>query len=627
MNDRSTDVQVSARRWWPEFLIIGQQRMRSQVRILALSMVVGIVAGIAAVVFYVATEAAAYYALDGLAGYRPKPSPGGEIHFSWMPPTEHPFKPWLLVVIPTVGGLLAGLIIYTLAPEAEGHGTDSAIAAYHQRQGYMRPIVPVVKIVASALTIGSGGSGGREGPIAQIGAGFGSALAGMLKLRPAERRILLAAGMGAGIGAIFRAPVAGALFASEVLYSSPEFEPEVILPAALSSVIAYSTFGAIFGWTPLFTTPELAYGSPVELLGYTVLALCMVPMAMLYTRTFYGLTALFKKLPGPRHIRPAIGACLTGLIAVALYYGFDSQQPLSVLAFGYAAVQGVLTETESMGIALLLAIAFGKLLTTSLTIGSGGSGGVFGPSMVIGACAGGALGLALQKLWPALVPNPASYAVVGMAGFFAAAAKTPFSTLIMVGEMTGGYLLLLPALWGCTVSFMLSDRQSIYSQQVESRTRSPAHRGSYLRDSLAGATVGQLMVRDETRTLKPGDTLHTVFGRFDHSTVTVLPVVDDLQRLLGVVELEEVYLASQTPTVQGLLLAADLMSEVTPTVPEETLESVYSVLVENDWMALPVVNNLQERQVVGMVRRHEVASAYLRLLSGIKPAAAAAQEG
>ena len=204
-------------------------------------------AGLAAIVFYVATEAASYYAMDGLAGYRPQPHPGGEITFSWMPPTTRALTPWLLVVIPTIGGLLAGWVIYTFAPEAEGHGTDSVIAAYHQHQGYMRPRVPIVKVIASALTIGSGGSGGREGPIAQIGAGFGAALADLLRLRPAERRVLLAAGMGAGIGAIFRAPVAGALFASEVLYSSPEFEPEVLLPTALASVIAYSTFGAVFG--------------------------------------------------------------------------------------------------------------------------------------------------------------------------------------------------------------------------------------------------------------------------------------------------------------------------------------------------------------------------------------------
>jgi CIC family chloride channel protein len=146
--------------------------------------------------------------------------------------------------------------VYTLAPEAEGHGTDAAIAAYHHQQGLIRPRVPLVKIVASALTLGTGGSGGREGPIAQIGAGFGSFLGNLLRLRPAERRILMAAGMGAGVAAIFRAPLAGALFAAEVLYRSPDFESEVIIPAGLASVLAYCTFGLVFGWSPLFSLPS-----------------------------------------------------------------------------------------------------------------------------------------------------------------------------------------------------------------------------------------------------------------------------------------------------------------------------------------------------------------------------------
>ena len=242
-------------------------------RILGLSIIVGIVAGLAATVFYVATEAASHFALDGLAGYRPEPAPAGEIKFSWMQPTDTTFRPWMLVVIPTVGGLLAGLIIYTFAPEAEGHGTDSAIAAYHRKQGYMRPIVP-------------DGEDHRQRADHRLGWFWRS----RRPHRTDRRRLWFCAGRyaeaascraadpaGCRHGGRHRrnlsAPVAGALFASEVLYSSPEFEPEVLLPAALSSVIAYSTFGAIFGWTPLFDTPELAFGSPVQLVGYTLLAL------------------------------------------------------------------------------------------------------------------------------------------------------------------------------------------------------------------------------------------------------------------------------------------------------------------------------------------------------------------
>ena len=213
--------RASSFAWVPQVLSIGRARFRAQVRLLALAALVGIVAGVGAIVFYFATRVAEHYALGVIAGYLPEPRPGGEAVMSWLPTVTHPLQPWLLLLIPTVGGLFSGVLVYTFAPEAEGHGTDSAIAAYHYHQGQIRPRVPLVKIVASALTLGSGGSGGREGPIAQIGAGFGSLLGNLLRLRPAERRVLMAAGMGAGIGAIFRAPLAGTIFAAEVMYSSP----------------------------------------------------------------------------------------------------------------------------------------------------------------------------------------------------------------------------------------------------------------------------------------------------------------------------------------------------------------------------------------------------------------------
>ena len=375
----------------------------------------GIVAGVGAIVFYVATRAAEHYAFGVVAGYYPEPRAGGEPSMAWLPTVDHPLRLWLLLVVPTVGGLLSGILVFTLAPEAEGHGTDSAIAAYHNHQGQIRPRVPLVKIVASALTLGTGGSGGREGPIAQIGAGFGSLLANLLRLRPAERRVLMAAGMGSGIGAIFRAPLAGTMFAAEVLYCSPEFEPEVIIPTGIASVISYCIFGVYSGWQPLFTIPDLTFTNPWQLGPYLLLALFMVLLAMLYTRTFYGCKRLFERLPMLPHFRPAIGALLTGLVAVLLYvfasYALKGppQQVLAVLSFGYSAIQDAVMQDTNVGALVLLLIALGKIVTTGLTIGSGGSGGVFGPSMVIGGCGGGALGIVLHNLWPALVPHPASF--------------------------------------------------------------------------------------------------------------------------------------------------------------------------------------------------------------------------
>lgn len=605
-------------------------RVRSQVRLLALAGLVGVVAGVGAIAFYLATRVVEHYTLGVIAGYYPEPRPAGERPIGWLPVEEHPLNVWLLLLVPAVGGLCSGILVFTVAPEAEGHGTDSAISAYHNYQGQIRPRVPLVKIVASAITLGTGGSGGREGPIAQIGAGFGSLLGNLLRLRPAERRVLMAAGMGSGIGAIFRAPLAGTMFAAEVLYRSPEFEAEVIIPTGIASVISYCIFGAYSGWSPLFGIPNLTFTDPLQLGPYLLLALFMVLLATLYTRTFYGCQRLFARLPIRRHFRPAIGALLTGLLGALLYVAvghFLPDQPtrasgahqvLAVLTFGYSAIQDALIQDTGVGALLLLTIALGKIATTGLTIGSGGSGGVFGPSMVIGGCGGGALAVVLHGLWPELVPHPASFVVVGMAGFFAAAAKTPFSTLIMVSELTGGYALLLPSLWVCTLCFVFSDEQSIYASQVESRSRSPAHQGSYVRQVLAEVRVSAFLASQQAIvSLNPSDGLGTVIDRLSSVPFSVLPVVDRENRLLGVVNIEEVHLAAQQPWLKPLILAEDLMrSDIRPLHPDDTLDRALELFVENDLLALPVVDDLESRHVIGLVRRFEIASAYLRRVHG-----------
>jgi CIC family chloride channel protein len=619
--------------WFPEFLEIGRKRLRGQARLLGAAILVGIVAGTGAIAFYLLGSAVAHYSMDLIAGYTPH-HPGNEPELFRATGTE--FSPWLLLIVPAAGGILSGLLVYTLAPEAEGHGTDAAIAAYHYQQGRIRPQVPLIKIVASALTLGSGGSGGREGPIAQIGAGFGSFLGGLLRLRPAERRILMAAGMGAGVGAIFRAPLAGALFAAEVLYRSPEFEAEVIIPAGLASVTAYSTYALVFSsfgvpdiWKPLFDLTGnppgvLAFSSPFSLLLYLGLAVFLAVLAMVYTRSFYGFNYLFKRIPLKPHFKPAIGAFLSAIVGVALYFVLGSQQVLSVLSFGYGILQDALATPDGLEASasfaiLLLAVALGKILTTCLTIGSGGSGGVFGPSMVIGGCGGGALGILFRGIFGAgIVPHPANFAIVGMAGFFAAAAKTPFSTLVIVSEMTGNYNLLLPSLWVCALAFLLSDEESIYSSQVQSRSRSPAHQGDYVREVLTGVTVGQFAATDQAfPTLRAGDALEKVIDGLGKTGYPILPVVDDNGRLIGVVNLEEVHIASLSPHLRSLVVAADLMrTDVVPLQTDDRLDRALELFVENDLLALPIVNNTSEKRVTGIVRRIDISSAYLRHVHG-----------
>lgn len=623
MSDKTSRSTSNGSRWlWlPEILELSSHRFWKQTRLYRAALLVGVVAGLGAVVFAASCHVVSHYTLDSLAGYRPS-GPQQEVRLETLKDTDTPFRPWMLLILPTLGGLMSGWIVYRYAPEAEGHGTDAVIQAYHEKQGEMRARVPLIKMVASVLTISTGGSGGREGPIAQIGAGFGSTLANMLKMRPAERRILLAAGMGAGIAAIFRAPLAGALFAAEVLYRSPEIEQEVLIPAGLSSVVSYCTFAAFYGWEPLFLMEPLRFTNVLQLGPYLVLAVVMAGLAMCYTRTFYGLTKWFHRWKVPPHVRPAIGALATAILGLSLYYAFQGdQEVLAVMSVGYGilqdSMQNGLRNATGVTAMVLLAVALGKIVTTSLTIGSGGSGGVFGPSMVIGGCAGGAVGLALHHLWPELVPQPTSFMIVGMAGFFAAAAKTPFSTLAIVVEMTADYQLLLPTLWVCSIAYLVSDKQSIYSQQVVNRAMSPAHRGAYVREVLAGLHVGQFLTGTVTVTMvHPHDTLSEALDRLSHTTHAVLPVVDHDRRLVGMLSLEDLNQASQSTSGRPWVLVADLMrTRIVPLRPQDSLDTAAERFAESDLPDLPVVG-LDDEIVTGMLHFSDIIKAYLRELHG-----------
>jgi CIC family chloride channel protein len=320
-----------------------------------------------------------------------------------------------------------------------------------------------------------------------------------------------------------------------------------------------------------------------------------------------------------RNLRPAVGAGLSGAVGVGLYYLLgQNPQVLSVLSFGYGILQDGVLDPGSMSIAVLSAVALGKIATTSLTIGSGGSGGVFGPSMVIGGSAGAAIGLLFQRLWPQMQVQPISFMIVGMAGFFAAAAKTPFSTLVMVCELTGDYRLIVPALWVCTLSFFLSDEQSLYSSQMESRSLSPAHQGTFVREALAGRTVAQvLLLTPAIEPLRSNENLTAVIERFNASPELILPVVGKDGRLEGVVNLHELYWSASRRQELPWLLAADLMrAGITPLLPDDTLDHAVELFADLDLPALPVVKTQEGREFLGMVGRSDIAKLYLRSVQG-----------
>ena len=495
-----------------------------------------------------------------------------------------------------VGGLLSGLLVFTFAPEAEGHGTDAAIAAFHHKRGYIRPIVPIIKLLASALTIGSGGSGGREGPIAQIGAGFGSFFGTRLKLPARDRRILLAVGMGAGIGAIFRAPLAGALFAAEILYRDSDLEGDVIVPAAVAATVSYSVFSfwlpPNIRFLPLFGKQlQFQLGSVLELIPLTILAIILVAVAVLFIKSFYGIHRYFKTVRFAAWFRPVLGAVAAGLIGLALYWirGSDPRA-LAVLGTGYGQLQVALTDPSSLGISLLVLLALLKILTTSTTIGSGGSGGVFGPSMVIGGCTGGAVGLVLHAIWPNLVPHPQIYAIVGMAGFFAGAAHAPISTIIMVSELTGDYGLLLPTMWVSTLCFVLCHRWTLYDQQLASRLDSPAHRGDFLVDVLEGISVADIPW-EQRPTVFQGTKLRDIVQLLANSRQHYFPVVDHENRFVGIFSSDDVRAHLFNDSLWELANARDVMTtRIVSVTPEDDLNTAMKRFTELNLDELPVVD-------------------------------------
>jgi CIC family chloride channel protein len=603
---------------------------REIVRMLSLAAAVGMIAGLGAVTFHLMASSVSHVALDWLAGYRAGgPAGEGEV-FDVTGQSPSRLRPWLLVIVPTIGGLISGFLVFKLAPEAEGHGTDSAIDAYHNKAGMIRPRVPLVKMIASAITLGTGGSGGREGPIAQIGAGFGSFLASRLKLSEKERRILLAAGMGGGIAAIFHAPLAGAIFAIEVLYRDPDFEAEALIPGFISATVGYCVFSVVmsiwFGidaFVPLFDVSEgIRFRDPMLLIPLTALAAVMVIASWFYVRCFYLVNARFISLRVPNMLKPAIGACLTGVLALAMYYAFDSNgdraghDSLAVLSAGYGYLQQVLRSADgsTLMIGVLIAVGLGKILTTSLTIGSGGSGGVFGPSMVIGGTLGAAVGMVFKEVMPGAPVRVDVFAILGMASFFAAAANTPVSTLIMVSELTASYELLLPSMWVCALAYVFGGRWTMYRKQVANRLESPAHRGDFIIDVLEGMQVADaLRPGDRSFTSVPeGMSLGEIVHMITDTKQSCFPVVDANGAYRGLFGLADVrQFLYETGGVSDLAVAQDLASpDVEPLQLQTDLGSAIGRFAQGRFEELPVVDADAPHTVVGLIRRQDVIAAY-----------------
>ena len=450
------------------------ERRGQTLRMVAFSATLGVVGGIAALVFDTLVQLAQHFFLGKFAETPPL-SIEQALHLTTWPEVAHR---WWLPAVTTLGGLLSGVLVYSLAPEAEGHGTDAVVKAYHRGGGYIRARIPWVKGLASAITIGSGGSAGREGPTAQIVAGLGASVGQLAKLPVTTRRQLLLIGTAAGLSAVFQSPLGAAVFAVEVLYSGVAFESGALLLAFIAAAVAYAVHGLFVGFQPIFVIPrDITFQQPAELSVFAALGIAAGMLGALLPIVFYGVRDAFHRIPLPNHVKPAIGGFLLGLLGLLLP---------EVLGGGYGVIQLVLDGAAGASLGLLCALALGKVVALSLTVGSGGSGGVFAPSLFVGALLGAASArVALAADVPA---NPTALAVVGMAAVFAAAGRVPMANLIMVTEMTGGYGLIVPTMLAVSLAYLtqalLTRRarySTLYEAQVESASESHAHHEEYYR--------------------------------------------------------------------------------------------------------------------------------------------------
>jgi CIC family chloride channel protein len=508
---------------------------------------------------------------------------------------SHPW--WMILLIPAVGGLIVGPIIYFLAPEAKGHGVPEVMEAVAMHSGAMRPRLVLVKALASGVTIGTGGSVGREGPIVQIGSAIGSMIGQWLRVSGARLRTLAACGAAAGIAATFNAPIAGALFAVEVILG--DFGVTQFSPIVISSVMATVVSRHFLGDFPAFEVPPHELISAWELIIYGLLGVVAAAVALAFIRLLYGAEDLFERLPMRAWIQPAIGGLLIGLMAI----GFPE-----ILGVGYEATNAALWGRLGLGaLALLIPL---KLLATSITIGSGGSGGVFAPSLFLGAMTGGLVGKVANLWFPAVTGSHGGYALVGMGAVVAGATHAPITAILIIFELTADYKLILPLMAACIVSTLITTRVrrgSIYTTKLLRRGLD-IHRGQEL-NLLKSLRVRDVMSED-VATVGENESLGALLRALSGTRHNTIYAVDAQNRLIGAIDPPELRdAASHAPALSDLLVARELTVEDSPTVaPDQDLDVVSRLFKGRSVSELPVVD--RDGVLLGVITRGHLIDAY-----------------
>lgn len=505
---------------------------------------------------------------------------------------------WVKILVPAVGGLAVGILVSFFAPEAKGHGVPEVMEAVALRGGRIRTRLIAVKTLASAISIGTGGSVGREGPIVQIGSAIGSSLGQMWNVSGPQLRTLVACGAAAGIAATFNAPMAGIIFSLEIIL--PEFAASQFIPIAVSSVMATAISRHYLGNYPAFEIPSYALVSYMELIFYLVLGVLSGIVAYTFIRTLFVMEDLWDRLKMPLYVKAVIGGALVGCIGIFIP---------NIFGVGYETVTHVLMERTLGGI--LVALLAAKILATSITIASGGSGGIFAPSLFMGATLGGVFGHVVHSVFPQITATPGAYALVGMGAVVAGTTRGPIAAIMIIFEMSSDYHIILPLMFACTIGLVVSavmSPESIYTMKLVRRgTDIYKNRGPNI---LRALKVAEVMKR-EVEIIEDSTPLQDIISRMRESQHSHFFVMGKDRRVVGHIRLETLKpILWNYETIGSLVIASDIMDRnVTVVKPSEALDFAMQLLGRFDLDEIPVV---EEGKVVGTLRRQDVIEAYNR---------------
>jgi CIC family chloride channel protein len=507
--------------------------------------------------------------------------------------------PWYYrVTIPVIGGLIVGPLVYFFAREAKGHGVPEVMEAVAIKGGVIRKRVVVVKTLASAISISTGGSVGREGPIVQIGSAIGSALGQFMKVSADRMRILVGCGAAAGIAATFNAPIAGSMFALEIILG--DFGLATFSPIVISSVVATAVSRAYLGDTPAFIVPVYELVSAWELPMYLFLGLFCALVGITFTKTLYRIEDLFDEIKFPEYLKGIIGGLFLGVASLVFP---------QILGVGYGAIDMALM--QQMAWWLLLVLVPAKILATSITIGSGGSGGIFAPSLFLGAMAGGVFGAVVHQLFPNITASPGAYSIVGMGAVVAATTHGPLAAILILFEMTGDYKIILPLMLSCIIAAIASGqllRDSIYTLKL-------ARRGIDIKEGKEVNVLKSMFVKDvmnpNVETIPEALPLGQMAERISKSKFNSFPVLNPENELIGILSFNDYNEAIFDENLKDLVVARDLATTDLVTISmDDNLWTALEKISAKDFAVLPVVSAQEPNKLAGVISRRDIIGAY-----------------